>query len=90
MSATTDTTEYAKGDKGTFGETITNLTPGVKNIQAAYIRAGATHDHTPGSAGRLGSQEQHNRNKLARARATGDEKEGKEVCICFSQKKPER
>jgi hypothetical protein len=68
MSSTTGN-EYAKGDKGTFGETITSLTPGIKNIQAAYTRAGASHDHTPGYAGTLGSQEQRGRNEIAKAMA---------------------
>ena len=76
MSTSTDDVEYSKGDKGTFGETITNLTPGVKNIQAAYVRAGATHNHTPGHASTLGSQEQHDRNKVAREGGSGTE----EVC----------
>ncbi|EKD19304.1 uncharacterized protein L3040_009255 [Drepanopeziza brunnea f. sp. 'multigermtubi'] len=33
-------------------------TPGVKNIEAAYSRAGATNHHTPGVASKLGSQAQ--------------------------------
>ncbi|KAI9053645.1 hypothetical protein LZ554_002599 [Drepanopeziza brunnea f. sp. 'monogermtubi'] len=33
-------------------------TPGVKNIEAAYSRAGATNHHTPGVASKLGSQSQ--------------------------------
>lgn len=33
-------------------------TPGVKRIEAAYSRAGATSHHTPGSASKLGSQDQ--------------------------------
>lgn len=33
-------------------------TTGVKNIEAAYTRAGATNNHTPGHASQLGSQDQ--------------------------------
>ena len=33
-------------------------TPGVKNIEKAYSRAGASNNHTPGHASKLGSQEQ--------------------------------
>lgn len=53
------TTEQ-KGDKGTLGDFISNVikTPGVKNIEAAYSRAGATNHHTPGSASQLGNQSQ--------------------------------
>jgi len=78
MSVTPDHTKYQKGDKGTFGDIITNLTPGVKNIQAAYSRAGATNHHTPGAASKLGSQEQFGRNEIQYARegkASGDGKE---------------
>ena len=52
------TTEL-KGDKTTLGSFLSNIsTPGVKNIEAAYSRAGASNHHTPGSASKLGSQDQ--------------------------------
>jgi hypothetical protein len=52
------TTEL-KGDKTTLGSFFSNIsTPGVKNIEAAYSRAGASNHHTPGSASKLGSQDQ--------------------------------
>jgi hypothetical protein len=63
MSVTPDHTKYNKGDKTTLGDMFTDLTPGVKNTQAAYSRAGATNHHTPGAALKLGSQEQHGRNE---------------------------
>lgn len=48
-----------KGDRGTFSEMISNLkTPGVKNMEAAWSRAGASNHHTPGVATKLGSQDQ--------------------------------
>jgi len=54
----THTTEH-KGDKSTLGSLFSGIgTPGVKNIEAAYSRAGATNHHTPGSASKLGSQDQ--------------------------------
>lgn len=33
-------------------------TPAIGNIEAAYSRAGATNNHTPGYASKLGSQDQ--------------------------------
>jgi len=54
----THTAEH-KGDKSTLGSFFSGIrTPGVKNIEAAYSRAGATNHHTPGSASKLGSQDQ--------------------------------
>lgn len=48
-----------KGDGGTFGELVSNMkTPGVKNIEAAWSRAGASNNHTPAAATKLGSQDQ--------------------------------
>jgi len=49
-----------KDDKGAFENFLSNAmkTPGVKNIEAAYSRAGASNHHTPGSASKLGSQDQ--------------------------------
>jgi hypothetical protein len=80
MSAVGSSDQYAKSEQGTVGETITDLTPGVKNIQAAYKRAGASHNHTPGYAGQLGSQEQHHRNRRAREEGKGPKEA--EVCTC--------
>ncbi|KAF8863418.1 hypothetical protein BDZ45DRAFT_670370 [Acephala macrosclerotiorum] len=37
---------------------LSGKTPGVRNIEAAYSRAGASNHHTPGSATKLGSQDQ--------------------------------
>ena len=37
---------------------LAGKTQGVRNIEAAYSRAGASNDQTPGSASRLGSQQQ--------------------------------
>lgn len=78
MSTTPDHTTYSKGDKTTLGDMITDLTPGVKNVQAAYSRAGGTNHHTPGSASKLGSQEQHGRNEtpyVGGQKVSGDGKE---------------
>ncbi|PBP22627.1 hypothetical protein BUE80_DR006633 [Diplocarpon rosae] len=59
MSDPPHTTE-AKGDTTTLGSLLSGpfRTPGVKNIEAAYTRAGAASNHTPGAASTLGSQEQ--------------------------------
>ncbi len=81
MSGTPDHTKYSKGDKTTLGDMFTDLTPGVKNIQAAYSRAGLTNHHTPGAASKLGSQEQHGRNETPYRGPGGDKAsgDGKEV-----------
>ncbi|KAI6708180.1 hypothetical protein B2J93_9012 [Marssonina coronariae] len=49
----------AKDDTTTLGGLLAAgfTTPGVKNIEAAYSRAGAANHHTPGAAS-LGSQDQ--------------------------------
>ncbi|TVY86782.1 hypothetical protein LAWI1_G003290 [Lachnellula willkommii] len=47
-----------KKPTSTIGDLLSGKTPGVKNIEAAYSRAGASNHHTPGSASKLGSQEQ--------------------------------
>jgi len=59
-SQQSDDTTQQKDGKGTFGEFLSNAvkTPGVRNIEAAYSRAGASNHHTPGSASKLGSQDQ--------------------------------
>lgn len=46
------------GDHGTLGGLLSGTTFGVQNIEAAYSRAGAATNHTPGYASKLGSQEQ--------------------------------
>ena len=52
------TTEDTTADKGSFlGDLMSGKTPAVKNIEAAYSRAGASKHHTPGYASKLGSQE---------------------------------
>lgn len=60
-----------KGDRGTFADLLSGKTPGVKNIEAAYSRAGASAHHTPGHASKLGSQEQLGTNE---AQGVGSEK----------------
>ena len=62
MPATPGYTRYNKANKSNLGGIITDLTPGVKNIEAAYGRAGATKHCTLGLASKLGSQE-HGGNK---------------------------
>jgi len=52
-----------KGAHGTFGGMSFGSTAGVKGIEAAYSRAGASTHHTPGSASKLGSQEQNGANE---------------------------
>ncbi|THV43711.1 hypothetical protein BGAL_1040g00010 [Botrytis galanthina] len=47
-------------------------TPGVQNIEAAYSRAGATNNHTPGHASALGSQSQKPGSEVAQG--VGSEK----------------
>jgi len=47
-----------KGIKDTLTAMLSGKTAGVKGIEAAYSRAGATAHHTPGSASYLGSQNQ--------------------------------
>ncbi|KAH7364420.1 hypothetical protein BKA65DRAFT_546301 [Rhexocercosporidium sp. MPI-PUGE-AT-0058] len=46
------------GEKSFLSDLVSGKTPGVKNIEAAYSRAGASNHHTPGAATRLGSQDQ--------------------------------
>jgi hypothetical protein len=58
MSAPGNSNEN-KSNGGTFGEMISNLkTPAVKNMEAAWSRAGASNHHTPAIATKLGSQDQ--------------------------------
>ncbi|KAF7893097.1 uncharacterized protein EAF02_000635 [Botrytis sinoallii] len=47
-------------------------TPGVQNIEAAYSRAGASNNHTPGYASTLGSQSQKPGSEMAQG--VGSEK----------------
>merc|ERR1711939_901622 len=46
------------GEKSFLSNLVSGKTPAVKNIEAAYSRAGATNNHTPGAASQLGSQDQ--------------------------------
>jgi hypothetical protein len=45
-------------EKGFLGNLLAGKTPGVGNIEAAYSRGGATNNHMPGHASKLGSQDQ--------------------------------
>ncbi len=47
-----------KEEKGMLSGILPTKTWGVQNIEKAYSRAGASNHHTPGSASRLGSQDQ--------------------------------
>lgn len=45
------------GRQGSFlSNFVSGKTPGVRNIEAAYVRAGASTNHTPGYASKLGDQ----------------------------------
>lgn len=63
MSDKTNTTPEQKSQppaeksNGLFGN-LECKTWGVQNIEKAYSRAGASNNHTPGSASKLGSQDQ--------------------------------
>ncbi|CZT47405.1 uncharacterized protein RSE6_07961 [Rhynchosporium secalis] len=57
MSNTANTADQT-AEKGFLANLVSGKTPGVKNIEAAYSRAGASNHHTPGAATRLGSQDQ--------------------------------
>ncbi|PMD52063.1 uncharacterized protein K444DRAFT_621191 [Hyaloscypha bicolor E] len=61
----TDITSSQQADKREEGGLLSGITGmlptktwGVGNIEKAYSRAGASNHHTPGSASRLGSQDQ--------------------------------
>lgn len=41
-----------------LGSLLDGKTPAVKNMEAAWSRAGAGNNHTPGHASKLGSQDQ--------------------------------
>ena len=72
--------ESTKGDQNTFGDTVSKIsTGGVKNIEAAYQRQGASEHHTPEYAGTLGSQEGSNAGKAPGLRAA----QGKSQEVCF-------
>lgn len=47
-----------KEESGMLGGILSGKTWGIQNIEKAYSRAGAANNHTPGSASRLGSQDQ--------------------------------
>lgn len=59
----TDATTGHEGDKGMFADFLSGKTPGVRNIEKAYSRAGASNHHTPGRATKLGSQDQMGANE---------------------------
>ncbi|KAE8445024.1 hypothetical protein EG329_014030 [Mollisiaceae sp. DMI_Dod_QoI] len=69
--STTPAQEEKKGDTGYLGGLISGKTPGVRNIEAAYSRAGASNHHTSGAATKLGSQEQVGTNE---AQGVGSQK----------------
>lgn len=54
----TDHPKHPTGDTSILGGLLSFKTPGVKNIEAAYSRAGATSNHTPGAGRTMGSQSQ--------------------------------
>lgn len=54
----TSTQNLEKEEKGILSGILPTKTWGVQNIEKAYSRAGASNHHTPGSASRLGSQDQ--------------------------------
>jgi hypothetical protein len=54
MSAEDETT----GGQGKLGGMLSGKIPAIKNIESAYSRAGAGQNHMPGTASKLGSQEQ--------------------------------
>jgi len=59
LYCTMSTPEATPGTKGNFiADLVSGKTNGVKNIEAAYSRAGASANHTPGAASKLGSQDQ--------------------------------
>ena len=56
--SSSDSNHKEQGDSSILGSLLSGKTPAVANIEAAYSRAGATNNHTPGSASKLGSQGQ--------------------------------
>jgi hypothetical protein len=74
-----------KEEKGFLGGILPTKTWGVENIEKAYSRAGASNHHTPGSASRLGSQDQggdvHEHQGVGSAKfAEGISNQRSEVC----------
>ncbi|KAG4434733.1 hypothetical protein IFR05_009786 [Cadophora sp. M221] len=57
MSNTANSADQT-AEKSFLSDLVSGKTPGVKNIEAAYSRAGASNNHTPGAASQLGSQDQ--------------------------------
>lgn len=53
-----DHAENNHGDTNSLGDMLTGKTNGIRNIEAAFDRAGATKHHVPGHAGSLGSDDQ--------------------------------
>ena len=54
--------EEQKSTNSFLGNLLSGKTPAVKNMEAAWTRAGAGNNHTPGHASKLGSQEQPEKN----------------------------
>lgn len=89
MSDQTTDQSTTSEPKGMLGNLLSGKTPGVSNIEAAYSRAGATANHTPGSATKLGSQEQHGADQEAQGVGSDNFKERisdqrQEVCFFLS------
>jgi len=66
----------AKSEDSSPGFLSNFKTTGVKNIEAAYSRAGATNNHTPGHASQLGSQDQEGGGKHGQGFGSEDFSEG--------------
>jgi len=58
IHGTSDGSKPSSPPRGLFASIANIKTPGVKNIEAAYSRAGGANNHLPGSATKLGSQDQ--------------------------------
>ena len=54
--------EDQKPAESFLGDLLAGKTPAVKNMEAAWTRAGAGNNHTPGHASKLGSQDQPDKN----------------------------
>ena len=81
-----DTTQ-PKAEEAPSGSWFSSLKPpGVKNIEEAYTRAGATNHHTPGYASKLGSQDQEGGGENHQGVGSDNFKDGfadqrSEVCV---------
>jgi hypothetical protein len=90
MSAKSDITTSQKDDKdekGMLSGILPTKTWGVENIEKAYSRAGASNHHTPGSASRLGSQDQdgavHEHQGVGSAKFADDISDQRSEVCCF-------